>query len=108
MARGAVDSLSNMRSVIESNVRLLDPTPDSLPWNVLPLVVVGFQFFDLRTLRHERRVTVPTRANVGNGSLRAAFDRYVAVHTGELNLADVNIVRERDGLLCVGSISEKV
>src|SRR5678815_4292481 len=108
MTGDAVNALADMRSVIESDMRFLNPAPDALPGNVLSLVVIGFQLVDLLAVRQGRRVTIPACPNVGKRSDGATFDRNVAVHAGKLNFANVNIVRESDGLLRVWPISKEV
>ena len=75
MTGDAVNALADMRSVIESDMRFLNPAPDALPGNVLSLVVIGFQLVDLLAVRQGRRVTIPACPNVGKRSDGATFDR---------------------------------
>jgi hypothetical protein len=87
---------------------LLEPAPHALPWNVLALLIVGFELFNLRTIHQRYSVTVPAGSDIGNRGDRATLDRDVAIHARELHFANVDIVRKGDGLLCVRLIAKKV
>jgi hypothetical protein len=94
--------------MIESDVRLLYPTPDTLPWNILSLVVVILQFPDLGMLCQRRRMTIPAGANIGNRSYRATSNSNVAVHAFQLNLINVDLMNESDRLTGFGLVPEEM
>jgi hypothetical protein len=94
--------------MIESDVRLLYPTPDALPWNILSLVVVILHFPDLGMLCQRLRMTTPAGPNIGNRSYGATSNSNVTVHAFHLNFINVDLMNESDRLTGFGPVPEEM
>ena len=108
MTGGAIDFRRDMRRMVESHVGFFHPTPDALPRNVLSFVEVRFHLLNLCTICRRRCVTVPAGADVGYRCLGASGGADMTVHTRELDVLDVDIVRECDRLNGLRPISEEM
>ena len=104
----AVYPFANVRGMIESDVRLLYPTPDALPWNILSLVVVILHFPDLGMFCQRRRMTTPAGPNIGNRSQGATSNSNVTVHAFQLNFINVDLMNESDRLTGFGPVPEEM
>jgi len=56
----------NMRSMVESNMRLFRPSKNTLPRNVLALVVIGANLLDFSVVRKCFFVASPASSDIGN------------------------------------------
>ena len=108
MTGRAIDLRQDVRRVVESHVGFFHPTPHALPRNVLSLVEVPFHLLNFRPIRRRRCMTVPAGADIGYRCLGTSGGADMTIHTCELDVLDVDIVRERDRLNRFGSISEEM
>jgi len=65
MTCGAIDFRTDVRGMIEADVRFLYPAPDALPGDIVTVVVITFHLLNFRTIRRGGRMAAPAGPDIG-------------------------------------------
>lgn len=107
VTRRTINSVADMRSVVEVNVERGAAIKNAFPLDILPALKHGSHLLDLRFIRGHHLVARHAELDVGNTGDSALFHVDVAVRAFH-PVRQVNLVRISDRLNGRGVVAEKI